>query len=72
MTKGRRGQEQDLRTVTVQGSWTVARADGATAFVLDTPELGAIAFVVTLKTLPRLREEFERCAEILARPTGSA
>jgi hypothetical protein len=55
-----------IHTVTVVGSKSVARADGRVAIVLDTKERGAIAFVVNLQNIEKLRRELA-AAEIVLR-----
>lgn len=64
--------ERDIRTVTVIGSNTVARPDGRAAIVLETLQEGAIAFEVTLQTIPQLRQEIDAAERILRSPIGRA
>ena len=49
--------ESLIRTVTVIGSKTVARADGRVAIVLDTKERGPMASEVNLQSIETLRRE---------------
>jgi hypothetical protein len=59
-------------TLTVRRSWTAQTAEGAIALVMDTQERGPIAFVVTLETIPLLRNELARAEMALLRTPGTA
>lgn len=61
-----------LNTVTIRRSWPAATATGANALVLDTVEMGPIAFVVTLETIQILRGELAKIEAQLTRPQGNA
>lgn len=62
----------EFRTVTVIRSWPAGTASGATALVLDTRELGPIAFEIDLKAIEVLQRQLSDCARILSRAPGKA
>jgi hypothetical protein len=64
--------EREIIIVTVIGSNVVARADGRVAMALQTKEQGAIAFEVTLETIPVIRRELALAEQMLRAPTGHA
>lgn len=66
-----KGRPQDENTVTVTGSRSVCRADGRASIVLETKELGAIAFEVDQRALAALRREIAAVEEFL-QSSGSA
>ena len=68
---GRR-PDRVLQTVTVRSCWTAGAASGAVALVLDTVEVGPIAFAVTLETIGILRQELALAEAALGRPAGNA
>ena len=66
-----KGDLNDIPTVTVLQSHTVARPDGRAAIVLMTTS-GAIAFEVTLETIPILRREIDLAEKMLRQKSGHA
>lgn len=62
----------NYKSVTILRSWPAATASGATALVLETQESGTIAFVVTLATIPILRDALAQAERLLMLGTGNA
>ena len=63
---------QDYQTVTIAGSFSVARPDGRYAIVLETLEAGAIALEVNEIVLTALRRELNAIETMMKQPTGNA
>lgn len=63
-------REEDYRTVTVISSEIGRNAAGATALILRTQEVGAIAFSVSLESIAVIREELTKAETILRQPHG--
>lgn len=59
-------------TVTVRASWAAQTVDGSTALVLDTEEVGAIAFVVDAQAIAAIRGDLGQCELALSRKPGQA
>lgn len=62
----------EFLTVKVARVWTAATATEATALVLDTEEMGPIAFEVDERRIQILREKLATAEAMLARGSGSA
>ena len=61
-----------LTTVTVLRSWPAANSDGRTALVLETREMGAIAFALNPEGIAALRSALSKAEELLSRQSGRA
>ncbi len=68
----RKGETKDQTTVTVTGSSTVARPDGRVAILLQTKQLGPIAFEVDQHAIDTLRRELVLAETFLRQSTGKA
>ena len=65
-------RDGEYTTVTVRSSWTAATATGATGLVLDTAELGPIAFALNLEAIQTLRRQLDDAEAFLAQNPGHA
>jgi hypothetical protein len=61
-----------LQTVTVIRSQVSMTAMGATTLILETRELGPIAFVLTLERIEILRGNLAKAEALLRQPQGHA
>jgi hypothetical protein len=59
-------------TVSIARSQILERADGSIALMLELREQGPIAFVVTLDTIPLLRQSLDHAEMLLKRSVGHA
>ena len=64
--------EGEATTVTVLSSSAGARPDGSTALLLQTRELGTIAFEVDQRAIDALRRDLTACEQVLSRKPGQA
>lgn len=62
----------NVPTLTVVSSRAALRPDGTTALILDTKEMGAIAFAVDLQAVQYLRSELAEIETFLVQQPGWA
>ena len=67
-----RSKDGFAETVTVRGCWPAARPEGATALVLDTIEVGPIAFVLSPEAIAGIRQALADAEALMSRGVGRA